>query len=94
MSQIKVQFLGLFQSLSGVPETSIEGKDKIPVGKLLCLVAELFPQLGRYLGNLNDDSQLFNDKVTVFVNGVHVFRKEDLISLGDTVVLMVPFCGG
>lgn len=93
MSEITVQFLGLFQFLSGVSEVKLDARGGLTVAKLICAVASLFPDLGKYLGDL-DSTQLFNSKVSVLVNGVHVFRKDEVVKPSDTVVLIVPLCGG
>lgn len=91
--EITVQFVGLFQILSGVSEVKLDARSGLTMVKLICVVASLFPDLGEYLGDL-DSSQLFNSKVSVLVNGVHVFRRDEVVRPSDTVALIVPLCGG
>lgn len=93
MSEITVHFLGLIHFLTGQAETKTDISTGITLVKLLEGLARSYPELGNYMGDL-DCRQLFNNKVSVLVNGYLTCDRGRVLSPGDKVVLIVPLCGG
>lgn len=93
MSEITVQFLGLIHFFTGLAETKTDISTGITLVDLLKRLAGSYPELGRYMGDL-DSQQLFNNKVSVFVNGAQTCDRGRILSPGDNVMLLVPLCGG
>lgn len=91
--KITIQFLGLIQVLTGLAKTKTDISAGITLIELLERLAGSYPELERYMGNL-DSRQLFNNKVSVFVNGDQTCDRGRVLSPGDNVVLIVPLCGG